>query len=141
MRSLPNKKIFGALVVLCIIFGIAAVVFYLTSGTTVQEKISPVGSHRAKLVRHDGIDVNFQVVVDGEKVFRSPDFAPVRDDFREQIVWDATGKVMVLEVAGQRLFGYDAERKRRLTDEELLAVEYTPFARYRYEGTLPKRQE
>src|SRR6266850_6281661 len=101
---------------------------------TVQSKSSPNNSHQAKLVRTDSIDVNFRVVVDGETVFSSPDFAPVKHDFREQINWDATGKTVVLEIAGQRLFAYDTLRKRSLTSEELLAVSYAPFEEYRYEG-------
>ncbi len=41
------------------------------------------------------------------------------------------------EVAGKRLFAYDAEQKRQLSDTELLAVEYVPFFEYYFEGNLP----
>ncbi len=46
--------------------------------------------------------------------------------------------IIVLEVAGKRLFAYDAEQKRQLSESELLSVEYTPFFEYRYEGKLPE---
>ena len=126
--------------VVLLIGGLFALV-YFSSVTTVQSKLNPTGSHRAKLVRHQGIDVNFKVVVDGETIYYSPDFAPVEFDFREHIAWDKTGKIVVLEVAGKRLFAYDAEQKRQLTETELLAVEYMPFFEYHYEGKLPEETE
>jgi hypothetical protein len=130
----------SVIVILSIVFGIAGLFafVYFSSVTTVQNKLNPTGSHRAKLVRHQGIDVNFKVVADGETIYYSPDFAPVEFDFREQIAWDKTGNIVVLEVAGKRLFAYDAEQKRQLTEGELLAVEYMPFFEYRYEGKLPE---
>ena len=106
-----------------------------------QFKANPTGSHTAKLVRHQGIDVNSKVIADGERVYDSPDFASVEFDFREQIAWDKTGNIVVLEVAGKRLFACDAKQKRQLSDGELLSVEYTPFYEYRYEGKLPDEQK
>ncbi|MEJ7624483.1 MAG: hypothetical protein WKF34_10875 [Pyrinomonadaceae bacterium] len=133
----------SVIVLVSIVLGIAGLfaLVYFSSVTTVQNKLSPTGSHRAKLVRHQGIDVNFKVVVDGETIYYSPDFAPVEFDFREQITWDKTGNVVVLEVAGKRLFAYDAKQKRQLADDELLSVEYVPFYEYRYEGKLPEEQK
>ena len=110
---------------------------YFSHVTTVQRKASPDGVHKAKLVRYDSIDVNFEVIVDGANVFRSADFAPVEHDFREQINWDASGNTVILEIAGQRLFGYDAQYKRKLSDEEVLNTKYSPFLDYAYEGSLP----
>ena len=115
----------------------SALYFYFSHVTTVQRKTSPDGMHRARLVRYDSIDVNFEVIVDGEKVFRSADFAPVKHDFREQINWDASGNSVVLEVAGQRLFGYDAQRRRKLSDNEVLGAKYAAFSEYGFEGLLP----
>ena len=115
--------------------------YLFSSVTTIQTKLNPKGSHKAKLVRHQGIDVNFRVVVDGETIYYSPDFAPVDFDFREQIAWDKTGNIVVLEVAGKRLFAYDAEQKWQLSNNELLSVEYMPFFEYHYEGKLPEEQK
>lgn len=102
-----------------------------------QRKSSADGKHAAKLLRYDSIDVNFEVVIDGEKVFRSADFAPVKFDFREQINWDASGDIVILEVAGQRLFGYNARQKRRLNDGEIVDTKYAPFSEFGFEGLLP----
>ena len=131
----------GSIVIIVIIGGLFAAFYYLFMPKTIQSKTNLNGSHTAKLVRHDGIDVNFKVVVDGERVYYSPDFAPVDFDFREQIAWDKTGNIVILEVAGKRLFAYDVEQKRQLSDDELLSVEYTPFYEYRYEGKLPEEQK
>ena len=139
MKLSKGSEIVIALVI--IIGGIFATFYYLFAPTTIQNKANPTGSHTAKLVRHQGIDVNFKVVVDGENIYYSPDFAPVEFDFREQISWDKTGNIVVLEVAGKRLFAYDAEQKRQLSDNELLSVKYTPFSEYWYEGKLPDEQK
>ncbi len=124
-----------------IIGGLCAVLYYLFAGTIVQSKSNPTGSHKAKLIRFQGIDVNFRVIVDGENSYYSPDFAPVEFDFREQIAWDKTGNIIVLEVAGKRLFAYNAEQRKQLSDSELLSVEYTPFYEYHYEGKLPEEEK
>jgi len=130
-------SVIAILSIVFLIGGLFAVI-YFSSVTTIHTKLNPTGSHKAKLVRHQGIDVNFKVVVDGETIYYSPDFAPVEFDFREQVAWDKTGNIVVLEVAGKRLFAYDAEQKRQLSDSELLSVEYVPFFEYRYESKLPE---
>ncbi len=58
---------------------LAAMYFSMVYG--VMKKTSPDGLHVAKLVRSQGIDVNFIVRVDGQKVFRSADFRPTHSDF------------------------------------------------------------
>ncbi len=142
--SIEKMKLSKAVI---IVLAVASIIggyftfFYILGITTVQNKSNPTGSHKAKLVRHQAIDVNFKVLVDGEQVYFSPDFAPVEFDFREQIAWDKTGNIVVLEVAGKRLFAYDAEQKRQLADNELLSVEYTPFYEYHYEGKLAEEQK
>ena len=124
-----------AIVVLSIGGFFAALYFSTTS--RVMTKSSPDGRHIAKLVRSQGIDVNFTVIVDGDRVYWSPDFAPVHADFREQISWDKSGQILVLDVGGKRLFGYQADERKPLTDAGLLSVEYAPFDDLRYEGKLP----
>jgi hypothetical protein len=105
---------------------------------TEMTKESPDRQHQAKLAKSSGIDVNFRVFLDGQFIFGSPDFAPLRADFREQIVWDKTGRFLLLEIAGERVFGYDVGNRRELSDAEVLAVEFVPFAELGYEGKLPK---
>jgi len=139
--KMSNKVLLVAFIVLAsafVIFGGILAAFYFSMTTTVMKKVSPDKRHTAKLIRHDGIDVMYKVYVDGHRVFWSPDFAPVAVDFREQIAWDKSGQIVVLEVAGERLFGYHSGENRALTDEEILAVEFAPFEELRYEGESPR---
>lgn len=122
-----------AIMIGCIFYAI-----YASMTSTVMQRESPDGYFHAKLVRADGFDVLFRVKVNGKNVYTSPDFAPVKADFREHIAWDKSGKIVVLFVAGERMFGYQAVEKRSLTDRELLNVEFTPLKELRYEGSLPR---
>jgi hypothetical protein len=115
------------------------VALYVQTTSHVMSKSSPDGRHVAKLVRVKGIDVNFILTVDRNRVFWSSDFAPVDADFREQIAWDKNGENVVLEVGGARLFGFNTKENRPLTDAELLSVEYPPFDALGFEGTLPQQ--
>jgi hypothetical protein len=108
---------------------------------TIQMLNSPYGKYRAVLKRIDSIDVNFYVIVNGKRVYMSPDFAPNSEvDFRERLVWDKTGRCLILEVTGRRLFGYNADAKKELPDAELMSIEYAPEPNereYGFEGTWP----
>ena len=108
---------------------------------TVQILYSLECKHKTVLNRLDGIDLNFFVIVDGRKVYSSPDFAPNwKVDFKERLAWDKSGTVVVLEVIGRRLFGYDTKKGRPLSDSELLSVEYAPepaLWEYGFEGEWP----
>ena len=136
--KLSPKQTTG-LIILALLGLIAAsvILIYISLVQTIQIKSNLDSSHSAKLLRHNGIDINFRVQVDGKDVYYSPDFAPVDLDFREQIAWDKTGRSVILEVAGKRLFGYSAKEKRDLTDEELRFVEYPAFSEFHFEGKLP----
>jgi hypothetical protein len=123
----------GCLILLALI----ASGLYFSVVSTVMKKASPDGNHTAKLVRIDGIDVIFRVVVDGRRVYSSPDFAPASADFREQIVWSTDNNIVVLEVGDERIFGYDAIGRRELSEAELLNVQFTPFTELGFEGELP----
>lgn len=116
--------------------------FFVFPTRTIQILRSPDYKHKVVLRRMDGIDLVFFVKVDGQKVYSSPDFAPNRKvDFRERLVWDKTGAVVVLEVMGRRLFGFDVKGQRPLSDLELLSVEYAPEPNqweYGFEGTWPQ---
>ncbi|MEI9962537.1 MAG: hypothetical protein WDM76_15880 [Limisphaerales bacterium] len=130
-----------SLVVGIIIIGFASFVamFYFSMVSTVMTKRSPDGQHTAKLIRVQGIDVNFRVKVDGSFVYGSPDFAPVHADFREQLIWNTNSQAVVLEVAGRSIFGYHVGEKRALTNGELYKIYLTPFEELRFEGTLPNK--
>lgn len=131
--------VIGSVVGVAVIaFAAFLAMFYFGMVSTVMIKRSPDRQHTAKLSRVQGIDVNFRVTVDGTRVYGSPDFAPVRADFREQLIWDTNSQAVVLEVAGRRIFGYHVREKRSLTDMELLKIHLTPLEELRFEGTLPK---
>lgn len=114
------------LVLVCLMF-LPAVLGFWPARTKLQTLRSPDGFHTAELLRADHLDRNYVVRVDGARVYVSPDFAPRSDlPYRETLVWDKTGHVVVLEVARHRIFGYNVEKGAPLSDEELLAVEFAP---------------
>ena len=137
-------KKFVIVIAACIVGGsfifitIIPATFYFSMTSTVMKKLSPDKQHVAKLVRIKGIDVNFRVIVDGSQIYSSPDFAPMRADFREQIIWDTNSQIIVLEVADARIFGYHVGEKRPLSDSELLKLQFVAFEELRYEGTSLK---
>lgn len=124
---------------IAILAGGALAAFYFSIVSTVATKASPLGTHTAKLKRFEGIDVNFQLIMDGRQVYYSPDFAPEDADFRERIAWDADGEIVVLEVGDERIFGYNAKENRVLSNAELLRVRFTPFTELGFEGELPRQ--
>lgn len=107
----------------------------------VQILDSADGSTRAELVRRYALfDLNFMVFVNGQKIYTSPDFdGTYKIAYRETICWDTSGKDLVLEIAGRRLFGYNLATKRRLTDRELLAlkIQYATPRELGLEGRWP----
>jgi len=120
------------------------IVFFVFPVRTVQTLYSPEGKHKAVLKRMDSFDLNFTVKVDGKKVYLSPDFAPNKKvDFQERLVWDKTGTVVVLDVTGRRLFGFDVKNQKSLSDSELMLVEYAPEPNqweYGFEGIWPENR-
>ena len=60
--------------------------------------------------------------------------------FREWLCWDASGRLVLLEVAGHRIFGYDAVARRTPTESELLAAKAPPeppLWEYDFESAWP----
>jgi len=137
----PRKVVKIVVLAICGLAGLAVIYaafifllcFYVFPTRTVQILHSPDNTHKAVLKRLDGIDLNFWVIVDGQKVYSSPDFAPNRRlNFRERITWDKTGRILILEVAGRRLFGYSADARKALSDAELMSAKYTPESNAEY---------
>ena len=109
--------------------------------SVVQELKSPDRIHTARLVRKSFIDLNFQVRVDGRRVYGSPDFRPNPSaPFRETLLWDDSSRFVILEIAGRRLFGYDTLEKRKLTNQELtsLSIPETAIEQLGFEGIWPQ---
>lgn len=117
----------------CFLLGLIAMPAYgvfsgLMWGKNVQTLDAPGGAHRAVLLKKYNLaDINFIVQVDGERVYRSPDYMPFPDRwYREALVWDKTGRVVLLELMGKRVFAYDTQNKRELRKGELAQYELWP---------------
>lgn len=79
-------------------------------GSEIQSRASFPRYHMARLYSRPGFgDQTFYLEVDGERVYTSGDAAPGNLD--EKLYWDAEGKIVVLELAGKKVFSYDTERK------------------------------
>jgi hypothetical protein len=110
----------------CLIIGLITMPVYRVAssilwGQNIQALQSPENGHRATLLKKYNLaDINFIVKVDGERVYESPDLMPFTDrSYRETLVWDKTGRIVVLELMGKRVFAYDTQTKRRLQKGEL----------------------
>lgn len=90
----------------------------------VQILKSPTEKHEAQLIwRYAFLDLNFVIELDGNRIYTSPDFRPnYTIPFRETLLWDESGRYLVFEVNGQRLWGYDVFKRKPLTPAELRAV-------------------
>lgn len=131
----------GLVIAGAVVFGLLLLVLNALWPVTLQTVSSPDGKHTVELQRADHIDRNYSVLVDGKRVYVSPDFAPRRDlPFREALIWDSTGKIVMLEIARQRIFGYDVANSRQLEDEKLLATTAAPeppLSEYYFEAEWP----
>jgi hypothetical protein len=101
----------------------------LLVGRTVQTLNSPDGKHTAALLRkHNLADFTFLVKVNGKRVYISPDLIGFPDSvYRETLVWDKTGRVVVLELMGKRVFAYDTLDERTLSKGELQQYKLYPM--------------
>jgi hypothetical protein len=135
------SKIVLALAVLACLALLPSILVFWPWQTKLQSLPSPDGNHTAELFRADGIDRNYSVRVDGTRVYHSPDFAPRRDlAYLEALTWDKTGRIVVLEIARHRIFGYDATNHQRLSDDALLATQLppdVPLSEYYFESEWP----
>ena len=97
------------------------IVIGIVSGRHLQTLHAPETNHQAVLLKkHNLADINFVVKVDGKRVYFSPDYIPYPDNsYRETLVWDETGRIVVLELMGKRVFAYDAEEQRELKKGEI----------------------
>ena len=94
------------------------------------QEISPAIStnHSAVLYKKNGLgDFNFIVKLDGKTVYTSPDYMTYPDfQYRETLLWDETGKVLVLELMGKRVFAIEAETGKKLQKGELQGLKFHP---------------
>ena len=95
-----------------------------------QELPSPgSGRHVAALYKKNNLgDSNFIVKIDGNTVFVSSDYATFPDgQYRETLLWDKTGRVLVLELMGKRVFAIESDTGKKLKGSELLGIEFRPL--------------
>ena len=99
-------------------------------GKNIQTLESPHNEHNASLLKKYNLaDINFIVKVDGVRVYESPDLIPFSDrSYREALVWDKTGRIVMLELLGKRVFAYDAVAKRSLGRGELKNYQMYPMS-------------
>jgi hypothetical protein len=99
-------------------------------------------THKAVLERIDGIDLNFRIKLNGKQTYWSPDFAPRRDiAFRETLLWDDSGNILIFEVGSRRIFGYNVAQGQALSNAALLKVKVSPLPvnKHRFEGQWPSQ--
>ena len=103
------------------------VVSSVFGGRTLQTVWSDSGQHAVLYKQYSLMNINFKVEVDGQIVYISPDVLNFPDGmYRETLVWDETGRVVVLELMGKRVFAYDAVEKRKLGKGELSQYKLHP---------------
>ena len=127
---------------------LSAVIIVLTwAGMTkrythpIQELKSPDGSHTARLGKKMWIDLNYFILLDGNRIYTSPDFRPPRSTpYRETLLWDQSGRYLILEVAGRRLFGFDVENHKEINPQTLLSLPIPSISIHEvgFEGTWPE---
>jgi hypothetical protein len=121
-----------ACLLLGIAFGLIAMPAYrvvagIFGGRKVQTICSHAGSCAVLYKQHNLADINFKVGVNGQTVYTSPDVMPFPDGmYRETLVWDETGRVVVLELMNKRVFAYDTVEQRRLGKGELSQYKLYP---------------
>jgi hypothetical protein len=124
---IPRALLFSLALIVAFLAGFLCSRATTSPFTRLQTLSSHDRAHQAQLWRLDHVDRNYSVYLDGRKIFGSEDFARNSSlPFRETLFWDRTDRFVILEVAGHRIFGYDAAAGRRLTDSELLAAKPPP---------------
>jgi hypothetical protein len=94
-----------------------------------QTVVASGGKHTAELYKkHNLADINFIVSVDGQRVYVSSDLNGFLDgEYRETLLWDKTGTVVVLELMGKHVFAFNAETKQTLKKGELQSYKLYPL--------------
>jgi hypothetical protein len=118
---------------LCFLIGLALepayeIVSGVGWGRTIQIVNSNSGAHQAVLAKkHNLADMNFIVKVDGKRVYISPDYVNYPDNYyQENLQWDITGKVVVLQLIGKRVFAYDTVTQQGLKKGDLERYQFLP---------------
>lgn len=145
MRDDHTKGILVAvgsvLAIVLVGFGIIVWIFQFRNVQTYIKKRSPDGKHTATVKRKQWIDVNVMMNVGGRRVYGSPDFRRSGADLAEQVIWHTNSQIVVLEIAGRRIFGYHAVEKRPLNPSEIQSVRSFPSNQFRFDGEVATNLE
>lgn len=120
----------GASVVLTVTlwFGVQATRFFFF-GLPIETVVSRESGNVAVLREHSRIiDYNLSIDVNGRSVYRSGDiqgFSP--SHLRATLVWDKTGRVVILEMMGKPRFAYDAVTNQQIERGGLAGLEFYPM--------------
>ena len=71
-----------------------------------------------------GVKVEYKLLINDEIVFRTTETEPENLRLEERIRWDKDQKIAVLELAGERVFGYYTETDTILSEQALKEVNY-----------------
>lgn len=110
------------------------IVFAVSSGIIgarqIQKLESPSNrSDIATLHKTNGLgDLSFIVKLNGIEIYHSPDYAALPDHlYRETLLWDKTGEVIVFELMGKRVFAFNTRTKKILQKGELGQYVFFPM--------------
>ncbi len=106
----------------CFILGIIFTVFVtpilssvkdLLFGYEIQSMASFPYGHMARLYTSPGLgDQTFTLEVDGKNVWSSGDATP--GDLDEKLIWDKTGRIVTLQLAGKEVLSYNADSNTKI---------------------------
>lgn len=109
-------------------FGVQAARYFFF-GLPIETVVSRESGNVAVLREHFGIiDYNLSIDVNGRSVYRSGDiqgFSP--SQLRATLVWDKTGRVVILEMMGKPRFAYDAVTNQQIERGGLAGLEFYPM--------------
>ena len=99
------------------------------SSRQIQRLESPNRTDVATLHKINGSgDLNFIVKLNGVQIYRSPDYGAFTDhQYRETLLWDKTGEVLVLELMGKRVFAFNVKDNKILQKGELSRYILSPL--------------
>jgi hypothetical protein len=95
----------------------------------IQTLESPNRKDSATLYKINGLgDINFIVKVNGVQVYRTGDLETLPDHlYRETLLWDKKGEVLVLELMGKKVFAYNTAINKALYKGELRDYSLSPL--------------
>ena len=117
MPKIFNRSVCFVLGIILTLLALPVIAFFkeLLFGFEIQSMASFPYYHTARLYTNPGFgDQTFTLEVDGRTVWVSGDAAP--GDLDEKLIWDKTGQIVTLELAGKKILSYDAGSKTLMNE-------------------------